>query len=111
MILCMQEDVNSIMLYNNLAAMGIVSGIPFFSHPPHLDGKQMCYHYKKHMPCPSRITTAFIMGHTKIAFAFFKALFNRPAQRCCPIQLGIRDMIRCIGYKIFDGPILVSADI
>jgi len=31
MILCMQEDVNSIMLYNNLTAMGIVSGIPFLA--------------------------------------------------------------------------------
>ena len=29
MMLCMQEDVNSIMLYNNLTTMGIVSGIPF----------------------------------------------------------------------------------
>ena len=76
MILCMQEDVNSIMLHNNLTTMGIVSGIPFLA-----------------------------------ILRIFQSIVQSATQRCCPIQLGIRDMIWCIGYKIFDGPILVSAGI
>ena len=50
----------------------------FFKAFPYLSGKQMDYHYKQHMAVPALIAAALIISHSQIAFAFLKALFNRP---------------------------------
>ena len=39
---------------------------------------QMDYHYKQHMAVPALVAAALIISHSQIAFAFLKALFNRP---------------------------------
>lgn len=63
------------------------------------------------MTFPARVATAFIMGHTKIAFALLKTLFDWPPQGCCSVQFCIGDVLRRIRHKIFNGSILVFADI
>lgn len=50
----------------------------FFKDFPYLGGKQMAYHNKQHMAVPALVAAALIIPHPQIAFAFPKALFNRP---------------------------------
>ena len=42
--------------------------------------KEMRQHRREHMVMPARIFADFIVGHSQLGFAFFKALFHGPAQ-------------------------------
>jgi hypothetical protein len=58
-----------------------VSAGAFF---PHVDlqvpQKKMRQHGHQHMMVPARIFAPFLVGHPKLGFAFFEALFHGPTK-------------------------------
>jgi hypothetical protein len=51
----------------------------FFKARPDPEEKMLGQHHVEHMPVPGRPGSMLVMVHAKMAFAFFKTLFDRPA--------------------------------
>ena len=74
---------------SNMRSCDTVSAGAFFPQADlHVPQKEMRQHRRQHMVVPARILPHFIVVHPQVGFAFFTALFNRPAHAAEPDKQG-----------------------